>query len=134
MRYLLRQYVMCLSALFLTPFVFNGMTVQNGISGYLFAALLFMLGLLILKPILQIIALPISLITFGFFPIIITMVILFTVSLLDRGFSIHSFLFPGFSFLFISLPQFPVNLFLSYVLISVTIQLIYKLFQYIFDL
>lgn len=125
---------MCLSALFFTPFVFNGLTVQNGVSGYLFAALIFMLGLLILRPILQIVALPISFITFGFFPIIITMAILFITTLLDRGFSIHSFFFPGFSFLFISIPQFPVNLFLSYVLISVTIQLIYKLFQYIFDL
>lgn len=125
---------MALSSLFLTPFIFNGISIENGATGYFFAALLLMLGLSILKPILDIIALPIRLLTLGFFPAIVTIVILYAMTIVDKGFSIHSFLFQGFSFLSISIPPFSVNLFLSYVLISVTIQLIFKTFQYVFDL
>lgn len=134
MRYLLRQYALSLTALFITPFVFNGFTIQNGIAGYLFAALLLALGLIILKPILEIIALPVRLISFGLFPAIVIMVILFLITIVDSGFSVHSFLYPGLSSSFFTIPPFSVNLFLSYVLISVTIQLIFKLFQYVFEL
>ncbi|MFI5265683.1 MAG: phage holin family protein [Candidatus Levyibacteriota bacterium] len=134
MRYLLQQYVLALIALFFTPFIFNGLSVENGATGYLFAALLLALGTAILKPILEIVALPIRLLTLGFFPAIVTIFILYAMTIVDKGFSIHPFLFQGLSFLSISIPPFPVNLFLSYVLISVTIQVIYKLFQYVFDL
>lgn len=124
MKYILQQLILNVLALFFTSLVFDGLVIQGGVVGLLYASVLLFLGFFIVKPILTIITLPISFITLGLFSIVITAFVVFLITIIDPNFIIRPFDFQGFH----------LNIFLSYILISVTIQVVYKALIYIFDL
>lgn len=134
MKGLFRQYLLFLGIIYLTSLIFPGIVITNGVTGLLIATALVLVGFVIVKPILGIITLPLNMLTFGFFSIILTAFILFLVSLYYKSFTITPFLFPGVKIFSLTIQSFPVNLLLSYVIISATIQLLYKLAQWLFDL
>lgn len=134
MRYFLQQIVMAAAALSLTSFLLPGLSISGGFTGYLLASVFLMVGFLIVRPILNVATLPLRLITLGLFSVVVTSFVLFLITKLDHGFIISSFQSSGFSFLGLTVPPFHANLLLSYILISVTIQLTYRLLAYVFDL
>lgn len=134
MRRILQQLVMSLIALTFTSTVFSGLQIQGGLSGLLFASFLLVVGFMILRPILTILTLPISVLTLGFFSTIVTVIVIFVIALLDKNFIVSPFHFPGLGISSFVTPSFEANIFLSYILISVTIQLVLKILAYIFDI
>lgn len=135
MRYILQQVVISFIALYLTMMFFpGGLIIKNGFFGLLYASVLVVLGFVILRPILNIVALPFNIITIGLFSIVSTIVVIFLISFIDKDFSIHPFIFQGLNLASINIPSFHLNILLSYLVISVTIQLIHKICIYIFDL
>lgn len=134
MRYIFQQFVICLSALFVCSSLFAGLTIRGGVLQYFYDSVLLVLGFVIVKPILNIIALPFNAMTLGVFSIFSTVVVLFLLALTDKNFIIQPFLFTGISFYGFSIPSFYLNIFLSYLLISVTIQVVYKFLINLFDL
>lgn len=134
MRYIFQQFFICLAALFVCTSLFAGLTIRGGLIQYMYDAVLLVIGFVIVKPILNIIALPFNALTLGVFSIFSTVAVLFLLALSDRNFIIQPFLFNGISFYGFSIPSFHLNIFLSYLLISVTIQVVYKFLIYLFDL
>lgn len=134
MRYFVQQYVILLTALYVTSTLFAGLALSGGIIQYLYDAALLVIGFIIVRPIINIIALPFNALTLGVFSIFSTVIVLFLLTLTDRNFIIQPFLFQGFSLGGFSIPEFHLNIFLSYLLISVTIQLIYKFLMNLFEL
>lgn len=134
MRYILQQIVISGASLYLTSLLFPGLVITGGTSGFFTAAVLFAIGLTIVKPVLNTIALPLNILTLGLFSCVVTMFVLYLLTIIDHNVSVSAFVFPGFSFFFIKIPSFSANLILSYTLISVTIQLVARMFVYIFDL
>ncbi len=134
MKYLLQQVTISLLALYITSILFSGLVIKGGFVQLLYAAISLVLGFLLVRPVLNLIALPITLITLGLFSIVTTVTVIFLITLIDKDFVVQSFQFNGFSFFFINVPKYYLNIFLSYLVISVTIQLIHKLLVFLFDL
>ncbi len=115
--------------LYATSNLLPGLSISGGIISYIVASLVLSLCEFFLRPILTIITLPLTLITLGLFSWIINAIILFVVTIFYRNILVSSFLFPGVSYSGFTIPQFHVNLVLSYLIISVTIYFI-KSFAY----
>ncbi len=133
-KYLLQQVTISFLAIFVTSILFSGLVIKGDFVQLLYAAILLVLGFLLVRPILNLIALPITLLTLGLFSIVTTIAVVFLVTLIDKNFIIKPFLFPGFTLLFIQIPKYYLNIFLSYIVISVTIQLIHKMLVFLLDL
>jgi uncharacterized membrane protein YvlD (DUF360 family) len=73
---------------------------------------------LLVKPIINILLIPLNLITFGFFKWISSAVALYLVTLLVPGFKILYFSFSGLSSKWLDIPAFSISGFLSYVAFS----------------
>lgn len=134
MKGLIRHFVISLAVLYITSLLLPGLVITGGLQGLLVSSIFLVVGLSVIKPILSILTLPLGIITFGLFSIVTTAIVLFLISFVYSDFSIHPFQFPGFSFFILQIPSFHANILLSYVLVSATIQVIYRIFGYIFDL
>lgn len=130
---ILRTYIVATLSLFLTSIVFSGLIIDGGLGGFLVAGLLLAAGILIIKPILNIITLPLNVVTFGLFSIITNMLILYLVDVLFPPLQIVPFTVPQFSFLGITVASFYASTFLSYLIISATIYAIQKALFWLFD-
>lgn len=134
MRGVLQQIVIAFIALYLTSLLLPGLIISGGFQGLFFASIFLVIGFFIVRPVLTILTLPLGALTFGLFSILITAFILFLITIVYSNLVITSFKFPGLLFFFFEIPSFNANIFLSYIIISATIQVIFKIFQYIFDL
>ncbi len=134
MRYFAQQYVIFLTALYIASSLFAGLVLKGGVIQYLYDAVLLVLGFVIVRPIINIVALPFNALTLGVFSIFSTVIVLFLLTLTDRNFIIQPFVFNGISVSDFSIPAFHLNIFLSYLIISVTIQLVYKFLMNLFEL
>lgn len=133
MKSIARQFLAVIFALFVTSQVFSGLIIKGGFPGFLYATVLLTIGLVIIRPILNVITLPLSIITLGLFSALSILFILFIITKIDPNFIITSFTFKGFKFMTYTIPTFKANFLLSYVLISATIQLVYKLSLAVFE-
>jgi putative membrane protein len=94
------------------------MKVYGGFATYLVAGLVLTLLLMILKPILNVLALPLNIITLGLFSFVINVIIFYILTVLVVGIIISSFTFPGFSFAGFIVPKIYFNTFFAFVLVS----------------
>jgi len=133
MKSIVRQFFAVMLAIFITSQIFSGLIIKGGFPGFLYAVVLLTIGLVIVKPILNVITLPLSIVTLGLFSALSILLILFIISKIDPNFIITSFTFKGFTFFSYTIPSFKANLLLSYVLISATIQLVYKFSLSVFE-
>lgn len=134
MKFFLQQFVICLTALFVASSLFSGLVIKGGMTQMLYDSALLVIGFMVVKPIINIIALPFNALTLGVFSIFSTVAVLFLLTLTDKNLSVQPFTFSGLTISGFSIPMFHLNIFLSYLLISVTIQLVYKFLMYLFDL
>ncbi len=121
-------------ALYTTLNIFSGLAVTGGFWGIFTAAILITIGFRILKPVINIITLPLNVITFGLFQALVVAFIVFLITLIYPQMQITEFQFEGAQFFGIIIQPFFVSLFLSYIIISVTIYLINRSLFWLFDL
>jgi putative membrane protein len=98
--FLMHWAILSLS-LWVSSYVFNGIKFANT-SALVIAALLLGFANAIVKPLLVILTLPITLVTFGFFLLVINALMILLVSSLVRGFSVSGFWTAFFASIFIS--------------------------------
>lgn len=134
MRYFIQQVVIASFTIFITTLLFNGLQINGGIISFLFSALLLVMGFIFLRPIIATITLPIAALTFNLVTIVSTLVIVYLISIINPQFDVVPFTFNGLSIFGYVIPSFQANILLSYVIISVTIHIIYKLFLFLFDI
>ena len=127
MKKVLRHILTNAFALYGTSLLIQGLHVAGGVQGYFLGGLFLTFGDYIIKPILNIITLPLRLLTLGLFSFLINSIVLFIITLLYAKINVSSFHFNGISYMGFSVPGFNVNLFLSYFAISGTIYLTKKL-------
>lgn len=134
MRYFIQQIIIATFTLFLTTLIFNGLEVRGGLISYLYSGVLLVLGFIFLKPIISTITLPIASLTFNLITVVTTLIIVYLITFVNSAFNVVPFTFPGISVFGYIVPAFQANVLLSYVIISVTIHIIYKLFVFTFDI
>ncbi|MBP9815514.1 MAG: phage holin family protein [Candidatus Levybacteria bacterium] len=134
MKFIFQQLVIAIISLHLTSLFLPGLIITGGFAQLLLASVFLVIGFTIVRPLLNIITLPLGILTLGLFSIITTSFVLFLITMFDKNFNIVSFPFSGISFFGIVIPSFYSNILLSYILISATIQAVQKVLMYIFDL
>lgn len=124
MKRLIRHWAIDTYALYLTTTIAGGIQFENGIRTLLLAGLGFMGASLLAKPVINVLLLPINLVTFGMFRWVSAAVVLYLVTLLVPNFRVANFDFPGFSSRWVDIPALYFEGFLSFVAFSFIISVI----------
>lgn len=132
MRKLIKSFLIDTISLYLVSLAVIGITFSQGLYTLAFAGLVLMLATMIIKPIINILLLPINLITFGLFKWVTYAITLYLVTLVVPGFSLGNFAFNGFSSYWFSLPAFSLSGLLAFVAFSFAISTISSLLHWIF--
>lgn len=133
MKGILRNILLYAFALYLTQLIFDGLVLQGGFRTLIVGGILLAIGFKVIKPILSVISLPFNLISLGLFSVLITAFIVFLITLIYPPIEIKPFTFEGVSFWGIEVHSFYVTTLLSYVLVSVTIYLVTKAINWLFE-
>lgn len=105
MKRILKHFLIDTYALYLTSQFAKGMLFERGYRSLFVAGAAVTLVSLFAKPIINLLLLPLNLITFGFFRWVAAAVILFLVTLLVKDFKIIYFAYSGFKSVWIDLPS-----------------------------
>ncbi len=124
MKRILRHYVIDTFVLFSVSRIASGLHFESGIETILLAGAGLTVASLLFKPVINLLLLPINLITFNLFRWVSSAVALFLVTLVVPGFRITSFSFAGLATNWFSLPSIDLRGFLAYVAYSFVFSLI----------
>ena len=97
-----------------------------------FAAAVFALLNIFVKPTLKLLSLPFNLLTFGFFSFVVNVIVLYCVSYAIRSFRIVGFHFTGYTFSGFTIPAYDLNQLASALLASLVIGLLATILHWIF--
>jgi len=131
MKVFLRHVLINLGALYLVNQIYPGFSIESQLSILLTAAVVWLLLNKIVRPIIKLLLLPINLITMGFFSWAISVLTLFLLKILVVGVSISAYAFPGFSSQGFTIPSFNINLIFSYILISILLNLVQSVINWL---
>lgn len=107
-------FINALSLYFLT-LIFSGVRVTGGITTYIIAGVFLSLMFNFLKPILNIVSLPLNLITMGTFSFLINVLIFYLATTLVGNISIKEFTYLGTSLAGFIIPKITLSTFFAYV-------------------
>lgn len=129
MKSILRHYVFDTFSLFVVSAAVSGIVFEKGIETLLLAGLGLSLASILAKPVINILLLPINLITFGFFRWVSSAIALFLVTLIVPGFRIEGFLYQGFSTQWVEIPAITLGGVMAIVafsfLLSITVSILH---------
>lgn len=124
MKTLLRSFLINAVSLWIVSQLFTGITFAKNYETLVVTAAVLGLVHLLVKPILNILLLPLNLLTLGMFRWLVNVASLYLVTMLVSGFSIYAFNFAGFSYSGFFLPAFAVSGLMALVLTSFVLSLI----------
>jgi len=104
MKKVLRHFVIDSVSIFLVSSIASGMVFEKGLETLLLTGFGLTIASLIAKPVINILLLPVNLITFGLFRWVSAVAVLYIVTLVVPGFKIINFNFGGYTSLWIDLP------------------------------
>lgn len=131
MKRLLRSFVINTATLWLVTQILPGVGYAGGYQTLLLAALALTIVNLLVKPLINLLLLPINLLTLGAFRWLVNVAALYLVTLIVPQFQISSFLFPGFTYQGFIIPSINLTVFWVFVLTSFLISLISSLFYWV---
>lgn len=123
MKTIIRNYLIATASLYTASRVASGLIFENGLTSILLAGAGITVALMLVKPIINILLLPINLITFGIFRWVSSAIAIYLVTLVVPGFRVSHFLFNGFSTSWIDFPKLSFEGILAYVAFSFLISI-----------
>ncbi len=133
MKRLLRHFVIDTFCLWIASQIAKGLVFEEGVKTFIIAGLGLTLVSLLAKPIINLLLLPINLVTFGLFRWVASAVVLYLVTLIIKEFKIVYFSFPGLTNIWIEIPPIYLEGLLSFIafsfLLSVVSSFIYWLIK-----
>lgn len=124
MKSILKNFLLNFFCLLLISYLIPAIDYSGKTEILILASLVLALVNILIKPLLNILFLPINLISLGMFRWVINVIVLGLVTIIVPTFKIKSFFFSGFNFQGFIIPSFNVSLLWSYVLVSFLITLI----------
>lgn len=124
MKHLLRIFIFHVFSLWSVKEIYPGFTVLGGLPMIFTAGLVLSLLMLIVKPILKILFIPINFITFGIAGLFINVVVIYLLTLLMPEVIIRSYNFPGLSWAGFVIPSVNLSYLWSLIIVSVLITFI----------
>lgn len=133
MKFVAQSIILHAFSLVIAAYFLPGLHVLHSIENFLLGGVLLTVGEYVLKPILKIISLPFSIVTFGLFSLVINAIVLYVITefypvITVSPFNISQIPLPG-----VTLPSINLNIFLSYAVISGTIYALTKFLSWFFD-
>lgn len=104
MKRILKHFVIDTVSLYLASSIASGLVFERGIETIILTGAGLTLASLVAKPIINVLMLPINLITFGLFRWVASAVALYLVTLVVPGFKVMNFFFGGYSSVWFDLP------------------------------
>ena len=104
MRTILKHFIIDTVCLYLISQAVTGIVFSNGFTLSLLTGFVLMVATMVVKPILNILLLPLNLITFGFFKWVTYAITLYLVTLVVPGFHLGDFVFKGFTSYWFTIP------------------------------
>lgn len=129
----LRLFLINLVSFWLVAQLIAGVSFSGGSQTLIWAALALMLINLGVKPLINLLLLPINLITLGAFRWLVNVLALYLVTLIVPQLKINAFLFPGFSYQGFIIPSIYLATFWVFVVASFLISLITSFFLWLAD-
>lgn len=124
MKSLIRKTAIYGLSLYFLTLIVPGVRVDGGFSIYVLGGFVLTIMSFLLKPLLNLLALPLNIITMGSFSVIINVLILYLLTVFIGQISISPFTFQGLSFAGFIIPKTSFNAFFSYVLASLVLSAI----------
>lgn len=124
MKRLLRHYVIVTFSLWSVSRLANGMIFERGFDTLFVAGLGFMAASILAKPVINILLLPLNLVTFGFFRWVASAIVLYIVTLLVPAFKLTAFQYAGLQSRWIDIPSMNFTGILAFVAFAFLISLI----------
>ena len=132
LRLLLRTIAINLASIYLAAQILSGViTYVGGYRTLLMAALAIAAVNLFVRPIINLLLLPIHLVTLGLFRWFANLVTLYLVTLLVPSLQIHSFVFPGLNLQFVIIPSMHFSAFGAFVVATFTLTLTFHLIYWL---
>lgn len=124
MKRILRHFVVDTVSLYVVSRIASGMVFDRGIETLLLAGAAITASSFLVKPVINLLLLPINLITFNLFKWVSSALALYIVTLIVPGFQITGFLFSGFSSRWIDLPAVSFSGLLAFIAFSFILSVI----------
>ena len=131
MKFILKIYLTNTLSLYLASVVFGGMQLSKGINSILLAGVGLSLLSLLVKPLINLLLLPLNLITFGLFRWVSSAIALYLVTLIIPGFKIIGFSFAGLASKWIDIPSVNLSGILSIIAFSLVISVISSILHWL---
>ena len=124
MKRLLRHFIFDTYSLWVVSQIADGMVFQKGLYSLFVAGAGLMAVSLLAKPVINVLLLPINLITYGLFRWVSSAVVLYLVTLIVKDFKITSFIYGGFNSKWFDIPALHFEGFLAFVGFSFILSII----------
>lgn len=124
MKSIVRRIVFYSVALFLVAQALEGVKIGGGLTTYAVGGVVLSILFLLVKPILNIVTLPLNIATLGLFSFLTNSIILYLLTILVPNIAISAFKFNGFSFWGFVIPKLQINNFFAFIVASVLLSLI----------
>mgnify|MGYP001587532654 CR=1 FL=1 len=115
MRSLIRSTAVNTLSLFILTLILPGVKVTGGYINFLIGGFFLSVMFMILKPALNLISLPLNLVTLGTFSFFVNVLIFYLATVFVSSITISEFVFQGFSFSGFIIPKISFSIFFAYV-------------------
>lgn len=124
MKSLFRNTAINAFSLFILSQILEGVKIIGGVPTFILGGFVLCLMTKILRPLLELVALPLNIVTFGTFSFLINVIILYLLTIFIPQISINPFVFRGVSFLGFVIPQVSFNSFFAFVVSAFALSII----------
>jgi len=131
MKTIVRNISLYTFSLFLLPQIIPGVNIEGGFPTLLIGGIALALMFLVIKPILNIITLPVNIITMGLFSIFTNAFILYLLTIFISGVTIHPFTYPRTEIFGAIIPKIDFNMFFSYIYTAFVLSFIDSFFSWL---
>ena len=131
MKRIIKHYAVDTFSLYIISQVAQGLIFENGTKTLLLARLGLLATSILAKPVINMLLLPLNLVTFGVFRWISSAVALYIVTLVIPGFRVGGFIFGGFSSAWFDLPPLDLTGVLAYIAYSLLLAILTSVIYWI---
>lgn len=127
MKYLARVYLFNVFSLWLTSSIFPAFNIHGSWQTILLAGIVLSGLMIIVKPILKILFIPINILSFGLLSWMINVVVIYLLTVLVAEVEINAWMFPGINYMGFVIPEIKISYFAALIIASVSVTFISNL-------
>ncbi|MBI2032328.1 MAG: phage holin family protein [Candidatus Levybacteria bacterium] len=131
MKSLIRDTAISSLSLFVLPQIVAGFKISEGLGTIVLGGLVFSLMYKILKPIFNIVSLPLNMMTLGLFSFFSNAIILYLLTIILPQIQVQAFTFPGFSRFGFVIPSMSFNTLFAYVISAGILSLLIEFIKWL---